>query len=191
VTFFERSLAAEPNSVDAHLGLGRAFLVVGDYTSAKIAFGGGDTVDNFLNARVGGGVNYELENGYALNGSLDYRYRNYDDTDRRDDKDLRWNGAVNRTVGESNVAVGVRGRVSYRGNGDYRNDYGLFTNWRYRTDPDNQFTVGAEFLRRDYPNGPLRAQSRHRGADRPTQGLRVRVVAARPLQRRTVQRQFR
>jgi tetratricopeptide (TPR) repeat protein len=218
VTFFERSLAASPDSVDAHLGLGRAYLALGDYASAKIefetvlrfddlpadlhqqveiyaeaargyaegkrllgfgyaiagfgnyrvnatvgtnAFGGGDTNDNFLSARVGGGLNYELEDSYALAGSLDYRYRKYDNADRRDDSDLRWNGSVSRTMGESNLAGGVRGRVSYRGNGQYRNDYGLYGDWRYRADSDDQFTVGAEFRRRNYPSGPLKARSRN------------------------------
>jgi tetratricopeptide (TPR) repeat protein len=218
VRFYERSLAAAPDSVDAHLGLGTAYLALGDYASAKIefetvlrlddlptdlhqqvelyaeaaqgyaegkrllasgyaivgagnyrvnatvgtnAFGGGDTDDNFFAARVGGRLNYALADDYVLNGSLDYRYRNYDNGDRRDDSDLRWNGAVSRTIGEGNLAVGVRGRVSYRGNGQYRNDYGLYGSWRYRVDPDDQFTVGAEFRRRNYPNGPLRARSRN------------------------------
>jgi len=167
-TLFERSLAAAPSSVDAHLGLGRAYLALGDYASAKIefetvlrfddlppdlhqqveiyaraaldyaagkrllprgyavvglgnysvnatsgtnAFGGNDTNDNFFAARVGGGLNYALSDAYSLDGSLDYRYRDYDNSDRRNDSDLRWNGAVSRTLGEGNVAAGVRGRV--------------------------------------------------------------------------------
>ncbi len=218
LTFFGRSLAAAPNSVDAHLGLGRAYLALGNYGRAKIefetvlrfddlpldlhqqveiyaeaargyaegrrllangyamvgagnyrvnatsgtnAFGGNDTDDNFFSARVGGGLNYELADGYALIGSLDYRYRRYDNADRRDDSDLRWNGAVGRTIGEGNLAAGLRGRVSYRGDNSYRNDYGLYGNYRYRLDPDNQFTVGAEFRRRAYPQGPLHDRSRN------------------------------
>ena len=51
--------------------------------------------------------------------------------------------------------------MSYRGDGQYRNDYGLYGNYRYRLDPDNQLTVGAEFRRRNYPNGPLRARTRN------------------------------
>ena len=35
---FERSLALQPDSVEAHLGLGRAYLALGDYASAKIEF---------------------------------------------------------------------------------------------------------------------------------------------------------
>jgi len=51
----------------------------------------------------------------ATTRSMDYRYRNYDNSKRRDDSDLRWNGAVNRSFGENNLAIGLRGRVSYRG----------------------------------------------------------------------------
>jgi tetratricopeptide (TPR) repeat protein len=219
INYFRRSLEADPGSVDAHLGLARAYLATGNYASAKIEFetvlridelprdlhqqaeiyaqaardyaqgsrllpygyamagygnysvnatdgtdefGGSDTDDNFLSARGGGGLTYQLDDNYALNGSLDYRYRDYyDNDDRRDDKDLRWNGAVNRNLGEDNVAVGVRGRASYRGNGDWRNDYGLYTNWRYAYSSIDQFNFGAEFRRRDYPHGPLRERSRN------------------------------
>jgi len=122
---------------------------------------GGEADDNFVSARAGGSLNYEMSDGVALVGSLDYRYRNYDNADRRDDSDLRWNSAVSRTIGEGNLAGGLRGRVSYRGDGQYRNDYGLYGNYRYRLDPDNQLTVGAEFRRRNYPQGPLRARSRN------------------------------
>ncbi len=212
--FFERSLAASPSSVDAHLGLGRAYLALGDYASAKIEFetvlrfddlptdlhqqaeiyaeaargyaegkrllasgyailGGGNyrasargTIpeaenDRFFAARVGGNLNYELADGYALNGSLDYRFRDYDNANRRNDSDLRWNGAVSRNVGEGNWAAGLRGRVSYRGDGQYRNDFVLYGNYRLRLDPDNQVTVGAEIAQRRYPTGPLRERTRN------------------------------
>lgn len=215
---FRRSLASSPDSIDAHLGLARAYLAMGDYASAKIEFetvlridnlpmdlhqqveiyaqaardyaagnrlvhsayaiagygnysvnatdgtdefGGSDTDDNFLALRGGGSLNYRLNDDYALNGSLDYRYRDYDNSDRRDDKDLRWNGAVNRALGDNNLAVGLRGRNSYRGNGDYRNDYGIYSDWRYAYTADDQFNFGAEFRRRDYPSGPLRERSRN------------------------------
>jgi len=154
---FERALAAEPGSIDAHLDLGRAYVALGNYASAKIefetvlrfddlpadlqrhveiyaeaaqgyaegkrllasgyaivgggnyrvnatsgtnAFGGNDTHDNFFSARVGGSLGHELADDYALVGSLDYRYRSYDNADRRDDSDLRWNGAVSRAIGD-------------------------------------------------------------------------------------------
>jgi tetratricopeptide (TPR) repeat protein len=209
---FERSLAAQPDSVEAHLGLGRAYLALGDFASAKIEFetvlrfddlppdlqqqaeiyaeaalgygegrralaagyaivgygnyrvgsvGGGPRNDGFFAARVGGNLNYELSDSYALNGSLDYRFRDYDNADRRNDSDLRWNGNVSRVFGEGNLAAGLRGRVSYRGDGQYRNDFGLFGNYRLRLDPDNQVAVGAEVRQRRYPTGPLRERTRN------------------------------
>jgi tetratricopeptide (TPR) repeat protein len=209
---FERSLAAAPGSVDAHLGLGRAYLAHGDYAGAKIEFetvlrfddlpadlqlqaeiyanaardyaegrrllasgygivgygnyhtgavGGGPYSDGFLSARIGGNLNFEMSDGYALDGSLDYRFRNYDNSERRNDSDLRWNGAVSRTMGEGNLAVGVRGRVSYRGDGNYRNDFGLYGNYRMRLDPDNQLVAGLEVRQRRYPNGPLGDRTRN------------------------------
>ncbi len=209
---FERALVAEPASVAAHLGLGRAYLALGDYASAKIEFetvlrfddlppdlhqqaeiyaeaaqgyatgkrllangygivgygnyrtgavAGGPNNDAFFAARVGGNLNYELDNGYALDGSLDYRFRDYDNAQRRNDSDLRWNGAVSRNVGEGNWVAGLRGRVSYRGDGDYRNDFGLYGNYRYRLDEDNQVAVGAEIRQRRYPNGRLRDRTRN------------------------------
>ena len=131
-------------------------------TDGTDEFGGSDTDDNFLALRGGGRANYRLNDDYALNGSLDYRFRDYyDNDDRRDDKDLRWNGAVNRSMGDNNVVVGLRGRNSYRGNGDYRNDYGIYSDWRYGFSSTDQFNVEFEFRRRDYPSGRLRERSRN------------------------------
>lgn len=209
--FFERSLAAAPGSVDAHLGLGRAYLALGDYASAKIEFetvlrfddlppdlhqqaeiyaqaalgyadgrrvlasgyalvgggnyrtgavGGGPFNENFVSLRAGGNLNYQLQDGYALDASLDYRLRDYEG-DRRNDSDLRWNAAVSRNLGEANLIGGVRGRVSYRGNGNYRNDFGLYGNYRLRLNEDNQVSVGAEVRQRRYPTGPLRERTRN------------------------------
>lgn len=208
---FERSLALQPDSVEAHLGLGRAYLALGEYARATIEFetvlriddlppdlesraevyaaaaaryspaqrllgagyaiaglgnyrtgatGGGPQNDRFLAARVGGSLNYQLDRNYALDGSLDYRFRDYNNN-RRNDSDLRWNGALSRSVGEANWAVGVRGRVSYRGNSDYRNDYGVYGNYRQRLDPDNSIGVGLEVRQRRYPTGPLRDRTRN------------------------------
>ena len=214
VVYFQRSVKADPTSVDAHLGLGRAYLAIGDYASANIqfesvlrfddlppdiqqraeiyakaatayargerflpfgyvaagygnysvndtsgtdAFGGGDTDDDFISGRIGGGANYVLSDNYALDGSLDYRYRNYEG-DRRDDRDLRWNSAVSRTIVDGNIAVGVRGRASYRGNGDTRHDYGIYSTWRYNVDDDDQISTTAEFRRRKYPSGSSLSQ---------------------------------
>ncbi len=210
---FSRSLAVQPDSVEAHLGLGRAYLALGEYARAKIEFetvmrfddlppdlelqaeiyaaaaqnyakgqrllasgygivgygnyrtgatGGGPFNERFFAARVGGSLNYELDGGGSLDGSLDYRFRDYDDKyDRRNDSDLRWNGAYGRSVGEANWALGLRGRVSYRGNSDYRNDFGIYGDYRLRLDADNQIGAGLEVRQRRYPTGPLRDRTRN------------------------------
>jgi hypothetical protein len=209
---FAAALALQPDSIDAHLGLGRAYLAQGDYARAKIEFetvlrfddlppdlesqveiyadaarayaegrrllangyaivgygnyrvgsrGGGPQNDAFFAARAGGNVNYELDDRYALDGSLDYRFRDYDADGRRNDSDLRWNGALSRNIGDGNWIAGVRGRVSYRGNSDYRNDFGLYGNVRVRLDPDNQVAAGLEVRQRRYPTGPLRERTRN------------------------------
>ena len=216
--FFERSLAASPSAPEAHLGLGRAYLALSDYASAKIefetvlrfddlpanlhqqaeiyaaaaqgyaagrrllpfgyaavgvgnyrvnpnsgtdAFGGSDTNDGFFSGRIGGGLNYLLPGDYALAASLDFRGRVYGNDNRRHDADWRWNAAASRTFGEHNLALGLRGRVSYRGNGIYRNDWGVYGDWRFRLDQRNQITAGMEFRQRLYPAGPLQARSRN------------------------------
>ena len=143
--------AAQSARGERLVSFGYALVGVGNYsvnaTRGTDAFGGNETDDNFVSVRVGGGLNYELDNGYSLNGTLDYRFRDYDHEDidagnRRNDSDLRWNANVSRNIGEDNVAVGVRGRVSYRGDGNYRNDVGVFGNWRKRLDEDNQLSLG-------------------------------------------------
>jgi tetratricopeptide (TPR) repeat protein len=209
---FERALALQPASVGAHLGLGRAYLALGDPARAKIEFetvlrfddlpadlqsqaeiyaeaarayaegrrllaagyamvgygnyrigavGGGPRNDPFYSLRVGGNLNYEMDDGFALAGSLDYRFRDYDAEGRRNDSDLRWNGALSRNVGEGNWAGGVRGRVSYRGNGIYRNDFGVYGSYRLRVDPDDQLAAGLEVRQRRYPTGLLRERTRN------------------------------
>jgi tetratricopeptide (TPR) repeat protein len=210
---FARALAAEPGSVAAHLGLGRAYLALGNYARAKIEFetvlrfddlppdlhtqaeiyaaaaqayadgkrllasgyalagygnyrigsvGGGPQNDPFVSLRVGGRLNYELDDRYALVGSLDYRFRDYDAEGRRNDSDLRWNGAVSRNVGEGNWVAGLRGRVSYRGDGIYRNDFGAYGQYRLSIGEDDQVSAGLEVRQRRYPsNSRLRERTRN------------------------------
>jgi len=128
-------------------------------------FGSSNADDLFFNVRLGGGLSYALDDGYALEGSLDYRYRDYrsrlEDVERRDDKDLRWNGALSHAQGDINTTFGVRGRASYRGEGQYRQDYGVFARLRYTLDAENQLNAGAELRRRQYPAGALRVRSRN------------------------------
>ncbi|MBN8507751.1 MAG: tetratricopeptide repeat protein [Burkholderiales bacterium] len=209
---FAAALALQPGSIEAHLGLGRAYLARGDYARAKIEFetvlrfddlppdlesqaeiyadaarayaegrrllasgyallgygnyrigasGGGPRNDAFFAARVGGRLNVERDDAYALVGSLDYRFRDYDAEGRRNDSDLRWNGAVSRNVGEGNWIAGLRGRVSYRGDSTYRNDFGAYGQYRLRLDEDNQVSAGLEVRQRRYPTGRLRERTRN------------------------------
>jgi tetratricopeptide (TPR) repeat protein len=136
---------------------------VGGYrtnSNATTTFFEGDRSDTFYNARAGGGLSYVIDDRYTADASLDYRFRYYDNSDTRNDSDWRWNAAVTRALGENAVTGGVRGRVSYRGDGIYRNDYGAFAQWRGRLDADNQLSIGGELTRRDYPEGRLQDRSR-------------------------------
>ena len=92
-------------------------------------------------------MNYDLGQNYALDASVYYRFRYYDNPDSRNDSDLRWKVGGSRAYGEKNLELGARGRTSYRGNGNYRNDYGLFTDYRYRLDPENQLIADVELQR--------------------------------------------
>lgn len=153
---YARAARAYLEQGDRLLWYGYAATGVGQYrvnsTRGTDALGGGDRRDTFYNARVGGGLNYELEGDYALDASLDYRFRYYDNPDSRNDSDLRWRAAGSRSFGENNLAFGVRGRTSYRGDGNHRNDYGMFADYRYRIDPANQLSTGVELKRRRYPS---------------------------------------
>lgn len=143
------------------LGSGYALIGPGIYRENSTSAGSGETDDAFLFVRVGGRLNYVASDDITLIGGLDYRFRHFSDSDRRVDSDLRWNGALSYNHNDNNLTGGVRGRVSYRGDGDYRNDYGLFSTYRILLDEDDQITLGAEFRRRSYPEGRLRSRSRN------------------------------
>jgi hypothetical protein len=119
--------------------------------------------DPFVNARLGGAVEYILPNSYALDADVDYRFRHYDNPDTRNDSDWRWRFAVTRTVGELNWALGLRGRVFYIGDNEYRRDLGVFGDLRYRLDPANQLSFGVHVRNRRYPEGERRNRSRNIG----------------------------
>ena len=105
--------AAEPYLEEGTrlLGFGYAATGIGQYrvnsTRGTNALGGGDRRDTFYNARVGGGLNYDLQDNYALDASLDYRFRYYDNPDSRNDLYLRWREAGSRSFGEKQS--GARG----------------------------------------------------------------------------------
>lgn len=141
----------------AELGAGRYRT---NSTRSTRAFGDEQREDTFYDANAGGSLSYALDNGYTLNGSARYDFRWFDNDAVRNDSDLRWRGGASRALGEGNVAFGAVGRVSYRGNGQYRNDYGVFADYRYRIDEDNQVAVGGLLQRRRYPEGRLRERSR-------------------------------
>jgi hypothetical protein len=140
---------------------GYAIIGAGNYRENSTSAGSGETNDDFLKLRAGGRLNYTLSEDTSLNGSLDYRFRAYSDSDRRNDSDLRWNGSYRKRFDDNNLTAGVRGRVSYRGEGTYRNDYGVFSTYRIAVDEDDQITLGAELRRRSYPEGRLRSRSRN------------------------------
>jgi hypothetical protein len=97
---------------------------------------------------------------HSFNGTLDYRFRWYDDSDRRNDSDLRWNFNLSRPVDDDSLRFGVRGRVSYRGDGQYRNDWGVFASYDLGFGPNDRLTLGGELRERRYPRGPLRSRTR-------------------------------
>ena len=217
VVLFEQVLGADPSSISAHLGLGRAYYALGEYARARIEFetvlefdnlppdlhgrtevydqaaadyasgrqwrrfhyaeagvgnyrensssstdqfGGAGNYDTFLPIRVGGGLNASLTERQSFNGTLDYRFRAYDAGDRRNDSDLRWNFSLSRPVDDDNLRFGMRGRVSYRGDGHFRNDWGVFADYRLGLGDSDQVAIGGELSERRYPSGPLRSRTR-------------------------------
>jgi hypothetical protein len=213
---FREALEADPSSVEAHLGLARAYYALGEYARAVIEFeavlrfddlppdlqsqaeaydrlaegyiergwapffygetgignyrqnssgstdlfGGAGDYDTFLPIRVGGGWSTAVTERHSFNGSLDYRFRWYDDSDRRNDSDLRWNFNLSRPVDDDSLRFGMRGRVSYRGDGQHRNDWGVFASYDLGFGPNDRLTLGGELRERRYPRGPLRSRTR-------------------------------
>jgi tetratricopeptide (TPR) repeat protein len=91
-------------------------------TRTTNALGGDPARDWFWKARIGGGLGYIASDDITIDASLDYRFRYYDDTARRDDSNLRWNAAAVQSLAAGSQSIGVRGRASYRGADGYRQD---------------------------------------------------------------------
>jgi len=121
-------------------------------TDSTRLFGDDPARDAFLALRANSGLSYLTESGLTIDGNLDYRFREYDNSDRRDDRDLRWRGSITRSLPNGSQAIGVRGRASYRGDPGYRNDYGLFVNRGLVLDSDHRWTFEGEVRRREYPS---------------------------------------
>jgi len=123
-------------------------------------FGGAGDYDTFWPLRIGGGLNADVTGRHTLNATLDYRFRWYDDDDRRNDSDWRWNVNLSRPVDDDSLRFGMRGRVSYRGDGQHRNDWGVFATYGIGLGPDDRLTFGGEVRERRYPRGPERERTR-------------------------------
>ncbi len=123
-------------------------------------FGGAGDHDTFLPIRGGGGWSAAVTERHSFNGTIDYRFRWYDDNDRRNDSDLRWNLNLSRPVDDDNLRFGMRGRTSYRGDGQYRNDWGAFATYSIGFSASDRLAVTGEFRERRYPGGPLRSRTR-------------------------------
>jgi len=123
-------------------------------------FGGAGNNDTFLPFRVGGGWSTRLTERHSFNGTLDYRFRWYDDSDRRNDSDLRWNFNLSRPVDDDSLRFGMRGRVSYRGDGRHRNDWGAFATYSIGFGANDRLALTGEVRERRYPRGPLRSRTR-------------------------------
>ncbi len=132
-------------------------------TRTTNALGGDPARDWFWEARIGGGLGYVIGNNLSIDGNLDYQFRYYDDTNRRDDSDLRWNAALIQSLAKGSQSIGVRGKASYRGDDGYRQDYGLFVNRSFTLDPNNQISLEGEIRSREYPSGDERDNSRDIG----------------------------
>jgi tetratricopeptide (TPR) repeat protein len=123
-------------------------------------FGGAGNHDTFLPLRAGGGWSKAITERHSFNGTLDYQFRWYDDKDRRNDSDLRWNVNLSRPVDDDNLRFGMRGRTSYRGDGRYRNDWGAFATYSIGFGESDRLALTGEVRERRYPRGPLRSRTR-------------------------------
>lgn len=133
---------------------------IGHYRENATIAGAGLANESFGGLRIGGRANVPASPTVAINASLDYRYRRYDNAARRDDSELFWALGGSRALGEINLGLGTRGWLSARGDGITRNDAGIYADLRWASDGADQFKFGVEVRRRSYPYGPLRELAR-------------------------------
>ena len=109
---------------------------------------------------LAGGLNYLFPNGYALNGSLDYEARVFDSSTTHNDSDLAARVGLSRSLGEGNIELALRGRLTYIGEDEYRHDYGVSLDWHRALDVQNEIALGLFTRRRQYPSGASPDRSR-------------------------------
>lgn len=211
----EQAVAARPDSVSAHLALGRAYYALGRFADAKIQFetvlrfdhlppdlasqtryynkaaeryldedarligfdqveiglgrywvnstsdtGKSEPAQMFYLVNLAAALSYLFENGYELEADLDYGAQIFERSDTRNDSDLNWRAGLRRALEHGSVGFGLRGQVSYVGDGDYRKDYGAFADWDRELSQHDEISVETYIRRRQYPTGPLRDRSR-------------------------------
>jgi hypothetical protein len=131
-------------------------------TNSTRAAGHAPARDWFWAARAGGGLAYLIGDDLSIEGNLDYRFRYYDDPQRRDDSDLRWRAVLTQSLARGSQGIGVRGRTSYRGVPGYRQDYGLFAFRHFDLNATNRLSLEGELRTRQYP-AALRERTYHAG----------------------------
>ena len=131
-------------------------------TTASAPSAAGRDNDAFFAARVGGNLNYELDDGYALDGSLDYRFRDYDNaeagatiptcagTARSAAPWARATGSSACAAASATAATATTATTS-----------ACTATTACASTPTTRSAPGLELRQRRYPTGPLRERTRN------------------------------